>query len=168
MLSPPPQGLIDHAKARAKLERKRRDRASGPTDPLANPRVGARYGPQVYRAFGYGRVYPQLFHHQRRSEKPMPAPSPEDSRAPRIGCRSATIIASAHGQYLCGDQRTCGRFRLSLVPIGELIDRDLPVYPNMTRWLDRARTLKSWNGVNDACNGLVGALRAAPWSAFGI
>ena len=39
--------------------------------------------------------------------------------------------------------------------IGELIDCDLSAYPNIKRWLDNRKKLKSWHAVNEVFNGFV-------------
>ena len=37
--------------------------------------------------------------------------------------------------------------------IGELIECDFSVYPNIKRWLDNMKKLKSWNHVNEVFEG---------------
>ena len=61
-------------------------------------------------------------------------------------------------QYLCGNELTIADyFGAGLVSIGELVGCDLAAYPNITRWLDNMRKLKSWDQVNEAFNGFVAA-----------
>ena len=85
----------------------------------------------------------------------MPAPSPGDSKAPRIGCK----ILNDHwigpkNQYLCGDELTIADyFGAAIVSIGELIDCDFSAYPNIKRWLDNMKKLESWQEVNAVFNG---------------
>ena len=60
--------------------------------------------------------------------------------------------------YLCGDQITIADyFGAGLVSIGELIDIDFSAYPNIKRWLENMKKLKSWNQVNEVFNGFVAA-----------
>jgi len=39
----------------------------------------------------------------------------------------------------------------------ELIGCDFSVYPNIKRWLENMKKLKSWNQVNEVFNGFVAA-----------
>jgi glutathione S-transferase len=115
---------------------------------------------QGYRDFGYGLVYPQLFpHHKRRSD---------EAQAGTIawGQQGATKwlkILNDHylgpkNQYLCGNELTIADyFGGAVVSIGELIGCDFAAYPNVKRWLDNVKKLKSWNQMNDAFNGFVAA-----------
>ena len=44
-----------------------------------------------------------------------------------------------------------------MVSIGELVGCDLSAYPNIKRWLDNMKKLKSWDRVNEVFNGFVAA-----------
>ena len=113
---------------------------------------------QFYRDFGYGLVYPQLFpHHKRRSDEAHAGAVAWDSKAPKIGCRFTTttgsgrkINISAANQLTIADY-----FGAAIVSIGELIDCDFAAYPNIKRWLDNMKKLKSWHQVNEVFNGFV-------------
>jgi glutathione S-transferase len=55
-------------------------------------------------------------------------------------------------QYLCGDELSIADyFGAAVVSIGDLIG----CYPNVKRWLDNMKKLKSWNQVNEVFNGFV-------------
>ncbi|MGC1941792.1 MAG: hypothetical protein WA697_26635 [Pseudolabrys sp.] len=41
--------------------------------------------------------------------------------------------------------------------IGELVGCDLSAYPNIKRWLDNMKKLKSWDRVTEVFNGFVAA-----------
>jgi glutathione S-transferase len=43
------------------------------------------------------------------------------------------------------------------VSIGELVGSNFSAYPNIKRWLDNMKELKSWNQVNEVFNGFVAA-----------
>ena len=111
---------------------------------------------QFYRDFGYGLIYPQLFpHHKRRSDE-------AHAGAVAWGQQGAKVwlqILNDHWigpnkQYLCGNQLTIADyFGAGIVSIGELIECDFSAYPNIKRWLDNMKKLKSWNDVNEAFNG---------------
>jgi hypothetical protein len=44
-----------------------------------------------------------------------------------------------------------------IVSIGELIGCDFSAYPNLKRWLENMKNLKSWNQVNQVFSGFVAA-----------
>jgi len=113
---------------------------------------------QFYRDFGYGVVYPQLFpHHKRRSDEAQAGAIAWGQQ----GAGKWLKILNDHwigpkNQYLCGDELTIADyFGGAMVSIGELIGCDFAAYPNVKRWLDNVKKLKSWNQVNDTFNGFV-------------
>ena len=115
---------------------------------------------QFYRDFGYGLVYPQLFpHHKRRSDE-------AHAGAVAWGQQSSKNwlqILNDHwigpkNQYLCGVELTIADYLgAGFVSIGELIGCDFSAYPNIKRWLENMKKLKSWNQVNEVFNGFVAA-----------
>ena len=46
-----------------------------------------------------------------------------------------------------------------VVSIGELIGCDFSAYPNVTRWLDNMKTLKSWGSVHEVFEGFAGSIK---------
>jgi glutathione S-transferase len=115
---------------------------------------------QFYREFGYGLVYPQLFpHHKRRSDEAH-AGSIEWGQQ---GAKKWLQVLNDHwigpnSQYLCGNEITIADyFGAGVVSIGEWIGCDLAAYPNVKRWLDNMKKLKSWAQVNEVFNGFVAA-----------
>ena len=48
-------------------------------------------------------------------------------------------------------------FRAFLLSIGALIGCDLSMHPNIERWLDNLRKLKSWGQINEVFDGFVAA-----------
>ena len=107
---------------------------------------------QLYRDFGYGLIYPQLFpHHKRRSDEAH-AGAIDWGKA---GSKKWLQILNDHfigpkNPYLCGDAITIADyFGAGLVSIGELTGCDYSPYPNVQRWLGNMRKLKTWNKVNE-------------------
>ena len=103
---------------------------------------------QLYRDFGYGLVYPQLFpHHKRRSDE---AQADAIARGQQ-GAKNWLQILNDHwigpkNQYLSGNELTIADyFGAGVVSIGELIGCDFSDYPNIKRWLENMKKLKSWN-----------------------
>jgi glutathione S-transferase len=115
---------------------------------------------QFYRDFGYGLVYPQLFpHHKRRSDEAQAGAIAWGQK----GAKNWLQILNDHwigpkNRYLCGNELTIADyFGAAVVSIGELIGCDVSAYPNIKRWLDNMKKLKSWGQVNEVFNGFVAA-----------
>ena len=115
---------------------------------------------QFYRDFGYGLIYPQLFpHHKRRSDEAHAGAIAWGQQ----GAKNWLQILNDHwigpkNKYLCGDELSIADyFGAAVVSIGDLIGCDLSVYPNIKRWLDNMKKLKSWDQVNEVFNGFVAA-----------
>jgi glutathione S-transferase len=119
-----------------------------------------------YRDFGYGMCYPQLFpHHKRRSDEAHDATIEWGvENAKRWLKLLNDYWIGPDKPYLCGDQITIADyFGASLVTMGEIVRVDLSKYPNIERWLNNMKTLKSWPKINEAFYGLVEALKAQPF-----
>jgi glutathione S-transferase len=115
---------------------------------------------QLYREFGYGLVYPQLFpHHKRRSDEAHAGAIEWGQQ----GAKKWLQVLNDHwigpnNKYLCGNEITIADyFGAGLVSIGEWIGCDLAAYPNVKRWLDNMKKLKSWDEVNEVFNTFVAA-----------
>jgi hypothetical protein len=103
---------------------------------------------QFYRDFGYGLIYPQLFpHHKRRSEEAHSSAIAWGQQ----GAKNWLQILNDHwigpkNQYLCGNELTIADYiGAAVVSIGELVGCDFSAYPNIKRWLDNLKRLKSWD-----------------------
>jgi glutathione S-transferase len=114
---------------------------------------------QLYRDFGYGVVYPQLFpHHKRRSDEAHAGAIDWGQQ----GARKWLQVLNDHwiganNAYLCGNEVTIADyFGSGIVSIGELIGCDFAAYPNVQRWLGNMRKLKSWDQVNEMFHGFAG------------
>jgi glutathione S-transferase len=114
---------------------------------------------QLYRDFGYGVVYPQLFpHHKRRSDEAHAGAIDWGQQ----GARKWLQVLNDHwigpnNAYLCGNELTVADyFGSGIVSIGELIGCDFAAYPNVQRWLGNMRKLQSWDKVNEMFNGFAG------------
>ena len=115
---------------------------------------------QFYRDFGYGLIYPQLFpDHKRRSDEAHAGAIAWGQQ----GAKNWLQILNDHwigpkNKYLCGDELSIADyFGAAVVSIGDLIGCDLSAYPNIKRWLDNMKKLKSWERVNEVFNGFVAA-----------
>lgn len=115
---------------------------------------------QLYKDYGYGLIYPQIFlHHKRRSDEAHAGAIAWGEQ----GARRWMQVLNDHwigpkNQYLCGDEITIAdHFGAPIVTIGELIGCDFSAYPNVTRWLGNMRKLKTWDATNAMFNGFVAA-----------
>jgi len=113
---------------------------------------------QLYRDFGYGLVYPQLFpHHKRRSDEAHAGAIAWGQQGAKRWLQQLNDHwIGPKNAYLCGDQITIADyFGAGLVTIGEFTGCDLASYPNVQRWLGNMKKLRTWNQVNEVFNGVV-------------
>ncbi len=136
-----------------------------PRDLKARARVNEMmdwFNSNFYRDWGYGLAYPQVFpHHKRRSDE-------AHSGAIEWGKENSKKwlqILNDHWigpkrQYLCGDQITIADyFGSGLVSLGELIGCDFSKYPNVDRWLNNMKKLKTWPKINEVFYGFKESLK---------
>ena len=50
--------------------------------------------------------------------------------------------------------------------VREIIRMDFAAYPNVKRWLDNMKRLRSWNKVNEVFYGLVNSVKDKPFQAI--
>ena len=115
-----------------------------------------------YRDWAYNLAYPQLFPNQkRRSDEAQAATlawGAEQSKRWLQVLNDHYIGPS--NQYLTGNTITIADyFGAALVTLGELIGCDLKAYPNISRWLDNMKKLKSWPQVNEVFDGFKAQLK---------
>ena len=111
---------------------------------------------QFYRDFGYGLIYPQLFpHHKRRSDEAHAGAVAWGQQGAKNWLQLLNDYwIGPDKQYLCGSQLTIADyFGAAVVSIGELVGCDFSAYPNVGRWLDNMKKLKSWNQINEVFDG---------------
>lgn len=116
----------------------------------------------LYRDIAYGVVYPQAFpSHKRRSDEAQESTvawSAEKTRA-WLKILDERLIGP-NKNFLCGNRITIADYMGSqAVAIGELIGCDFSPYPNVTRWLDNMKSLKSWGRVHEVFDGFAGSLK---------
>jgi glutathione S-transferase len=121
-----------------------------------------------YRDWGYGLAYPQLFpHHKRRSEEAHSATiewGKENSKKWLQLLNDHWI--GPNQQYLCGNEITIADyFGSGLVTLGEIIRCDFSRYPNITRWINNMKKLRSWSSVNEHFYGFADAVKGQQFVA---
>lgn len=116
----------------------------------------------IYKDFGYGLVYPQIFAHHKRPG--------DDLQSGTLGWHKAKSqswleILDKHligpkKRFLCGDEVTiadyCGA---PMMTLGEIVGCDFARYPNVSRWLGNMKALPTWGKVNEVFNGFVAAMK---------
>ena len=115
-----------------------------------------------YREWAYGLCYPQLFPHMKRRSDEAQASTLEWGK--EQSKRWLQVLNDHYigpkNQYLTGDSITIADyFGAALVTLGELIGCDLAAYPNITRWLNNMKKLKSWPQVNEVFDGFKAQLK---------
>lgn len=123
----------------------------------------------LYRDIAYGVVYPQAFPtHKRRSgeaQESTVAWSAEKTRA-WLKILDERLIGP-NKNFLCGNRITIADYMGSqVVAIGELIGCDFSPYPNVTRWLDNMKSLKSWGRVHEVFDGFAGSIKGQKFTTI--
>ena len=115
----------------------------------------------LYRDFGYGLLYPQIFPHHKR-------PTDEQHTGTiawgKEKCKAAFSILDRDllgaDDYLVNNTISIADyFGSCIVTAGELIGCGFNDYPNVKRWLANMAKLQSWASVNEMMYGLAGSLK---------
>jgi glutathione S-transferase len=115
----------------------------------------------LYRDFGYGLVYPQIFpHHRRPTEEAQAGTVQWGKEGSAKWLRNLDRHWIGDKPYLCGERITIADyFGAGLLTAGEAVGCDFGNYPNIARWLGNMKTLKSWDAVNEVFYGFVASLK---------
>ena len=116
---------------------------------------------QFYREYGYGFIYPQIFPNNKR---PTEAAQQACLDWSKERAQNWLKVLNDHwigsNQYLCGNDITIADYLgAGFVSLGEIIRIDFGKYPNIKRWLDNMKKLKSWPKVNEVFYGFAGAVK---------
>lgn len=142
------------------------DLPSYPKDLKQRARVNERMdwiNTQLCRDLAYGLVYPQIFPFHKRPtdehQKGQLAWAQERARA-WMKILDESLIGKQ--QYLAGDKITIADyFAASFVSLAEFIRADFGPYPNLKRWYERMKGLKTWNKVHEVFYGFAGSMKDA-------
>jgi len=148
------------------------DSPAYPKDLRQRARVNERMdwvNTQICRDFAYGFVYPQIFPGHKRPAEEVQAATLNWGKERAQGWMK---VLDQHwigpkNAYLCGDQITIADyFAASFIALGDVVGTDFSPYPNVQRWLNRMKQLKSWSKVNETINGFAASLKDANLQAL--
>jgi glutathione S-transferase len=117
---------------------------------------------QFYREYGYGFIYPQIFPNNKR---PTDAAQQACLDWAKEKATNWLKILDQHwlgprANYLCGDKITIADYLgAGFVSLGEIIRLEFAEYPNIRRWLDNMKKLRSWPKVNEVFYGFRDAVK---------
>jgi glutathione S-transferase len=115
-----------------------------------------------YRDYAYGFIYPQVFPHHRRPSDEMQSGTVAWGKERTEGWLRLLndYWIGPTKPYLCGDRITIADyFGSGLVSLGELIGCDFSKYPNVDRWLNNMKQLKTWPKINEVFYGFKDSLK---------
>ena len=116
----------------------------------------------------YGLIYPQIFDaHKRRSDEAQAATLERARERSKVWLAVLNDhILGANNNFLCGDAMTIADYHAcSYVALAELTGTDYSAYPNVKKWLDRMKALKSWQSVYQVVDGFAASLKGKPMVA---
>ncbi len=124
---------------------------------------------QFYREYGYGFVYPQIFANNKR---PTDAAQQACLEWSRERAQNWLKVLDQHwlgprANYLCGERISIADYLgAAFVSAGEIIRQDFSAYPNVGRWLDNMKKLRSWAKVNEVFYGFRDAVKDQPFATL--
>ncbi len=127
------------------------------------------FNANLYKDFGYGLIYSQLFPHHKRPSDDIQAGTVVWGKQKTQGWFK---ILDAHllgpqKSYLCGEKITLADyFGVEIVAAGELIRCSYSAYPNVERWLRRMKGLKTWSKVHEVSDGFAASIKDTPFIAI--
>jgi glutathione S-transferase len=139
---------------------------SYPKDLRTRARVNERMdwiNTQLCRDLAYGLVYPQIFPmHKRPSDEHQKGQLAWAQERAKGWMKVLDESLIGKQPYLCGDEITIADyFASSFVSLAEFIRADFAPYPNLRRWYERMKGLKSWNKVHEVFYGFAGSMKDA-------
>jgi glutathione S-transferase len=106
-----------------------------------------------YRDFAYGFLYPQIFPFMRRPDENVQAGTiawGKDKAQNWLKVLDENLLGPRNA-YLCGETITLADYLGSIMVVGgEAIRCSFSAYPNICRWMNNMKALKSWSKVNEA------------------
>jgi glutathione S-transferase len=124
----------------------------------------------LYRDFGYGYVYPQVFPNFKHAHEIAQAATIDFGRekAKKWFTILDKDLIGPKNKFLLGDEITIADyFGAGILSLADLMRCDLSPWPNVQRWLKNMRALPSWDKVHEDFNAkLVQPTKEAPFVMF--
>lgn len=119
------------------------------------------FNTNLYRDFGYGLLYPQIFpHHKRPGDEfhnGVVAWGKEKTKA-ALNILDTKILGA--NDYVANNKISIADyFGVGLLTAGETIGCTYGDYPNVCRWIGAMKKLKTWDRVNAGFNGFAGSMK---------
>jgi len=127
------------------------------------------FNANIYKDFGYGLIYPQLFPHHKRPGDAVQAGTLEwGKHKTEIWLKILDQSLLGPGKkYLCGDMITLADYMGAvMISLGEVIRCRYSTYPNIERWLRNMRALKSWPKTYEAIGGFAASVKSQSFVAI--
>jgi glutathione S-transferase len=124
------------------------------------------FNSNMYRDYGYGLIYPQVFPNHKRPSDEAQAETVKWGKEKSEGWLSILndYWLGPNRQYLCGDRVTIADyFGASLTSVGECVHCDFSRYPNVARWLNNMKKRPSYAKTYDVFNGWVQSTQGQPF-----
>ena len=126
------------------------------------------FNTNFYRDYAYGMIYPQLFPHHKRPSEDVQKATIDWAKERVTGWMQLLndYWIGPKKQYLTGDQVTIADyFGIALLTLGEVVRCDFGKYPNVQRWINNMKKLKSWPKINEALYGYAESVKNQPFVA---
>jgi glutathione S-transferase len=119
------------------------------------------FNSNFYRDFAYGLCYPQLFpHHKRPTEEVQKATLEWARERAQNWLKILNDHIIGNNRYVTGNSISIADyFGVCLLTLGEITRCDFSKYPNVNRWVETMKQLKSWGTVNEVLYGYAGSVK---------
>ncbi len=118
------------------------------------------FNANFYRDFGYGLIYPQLFHKRPSEEVQSGTVAWGKEKSLNWFKILDQHLLGPKKSYLCGDSITIADyFGVEMVVVGEFVGCSFRAYPNVERWVGRMKSLKSWAKVHEVAEGFAASIK---------
>jgi len=120
------------------------------------------FNANLYRDFGYGLIYPQLFPHHKRPSDEIQDGTVSWGKQKAQGWLKILDehLLGPKNSFICGDKLTLADyFGVEIVALADLIRCPYSTYPNVECWLRRMKGLKSWVKVHEVSDGFAASIK---------
>ncbi len=127
------------------------------------------FNSNIYRDYGYGLIYPQLFPHHQRPDDTVQKATIQWGLEKSKGWLEVLdkYLLGTHKPYLCGDAITIADYMGAVIlEAGTAVGCKFTAYPNVERWMKRMRKLPSWNKVFETFYGFANSLKGTHFVAI--